>query len=198
MRLLLSTLVFLMVYLSTAAVGLGDIIMNIDSVNKQVWFTGSATGTPGDNAGIKEISWSANTINPGTVFSDVFNPNFSWSGNVPVFESYVLHMSTGGGNRLSLTARFDTFASTTLTAGGTKFSYGAFNAANKSLLDGMAQNGGAIPVDFGVGFPAIQVNGITAVPEPSSILLTSLVGVGFFVRRRGKKVFGVNESDPRG
>jgi hypothetical protein len=187
MRVLLSILSFLMIYLSTAAASWGDIIMNIDSVNQQFWFTGSATGSPGDNLGIKEVSWSTNSLNPGTVFSDVFNPDFSWSGNVPVFESYVLHMSTGGGNKLSLTARFDTFASTTLTAGGTKFSYGAFNAANRSFLDGLGQNGGAIPIDFGVGFNAIQVNGITAVPEPSSLLLASIVGLGLFSRRRAKK-----------
>ncbi len=136
MRILLSTFSFLMIYISTAASGWGDIIMNIDSVNQQFWFSGSATGTPGDNVGIKEVSWSSNSLNPGTVFSDFFNPDFSWSGNVPVFESYVLHMSMGGGNKISLTARFDTFASTTLTAGGTKFGYGSFNAANKSFLAG--------------------------------------------------------------
>lgn len=184
MRFLLSSFFFLMIFLSTTALSWGDIITNIDSVNQQFWFTGSASGTPGDNVGIKEVSWSSNSLNTGTVFSDFFNPDFSWSGNVPIFESYVLHMSTGGGNKIALTARFDTFASATLTAGGTKFNYGSFNTANKNFLAGLAQSGGAIPIDFGVGFSAIQVNGITAVPEPSSLLLASVITCGLFFRRR--------------
>lgn len=172
-----------------------DLILVLDTTNKEFAFTGSATGTPQSVAGGGFTTWNLNGLGgSGSGPTDIFlNNDVAWSTNVgtPGLPAFALDTrltsSTDNGGEIFLAFGSSTADAQTFTGTGVFSSYGSMSAGSQARLEGHI--GQTLPSISGTGFGGvhIQAAAVAAVPEPSSFAFLSLGCVGVILHRRRRR-----------
>jgi MYXO-CTERM domain-containing protein len=167
------------------ALATADILLHIDTINDEFWFSGSATGTLYD-AGIEtQIKW----INTAEVAGDAFafgqSGAFTIGGSQPMtFDMTIFDVD----NTLDVTL-YDVSSTPSgelVAISSTVFNYtdafGGLTVSQEEAFESLI--GQTIPLNLGTGF-----GGLTVVPEPSEVAAAFglLALTGAFLGRRKMK-----------
>ncbi|QYY34741.1 hypothetical protein [Ruficoccus sp. ZRK36] len=179
---------FLAAVLSVAATALAhaELTYSVDSVNKLITFTGTATGTPEFGLIYDEVSWSIDTIVGGESTggqANLSSPAIS-SSNSSISDGPYLDCISGvdSGAYILLTLSLDSDTETTLTAGGLSFYYGGTGSSSVAYIDSLTTSEIPFEIEVGTGFGSITY---ATVPEPVHYSAAVMVGMlAFCLSRR--------------
>ena len=176
----------------------GDIVLNVDTVNKEFFFSGVDSGTlasGGNNSDDGYASWNSGSSGLRfnvSVVSDVLwsgpsnpGPGSIEPGNEVQLSGglfiYFLVPGGGVGDNTSAPGESGTFSFV-----GNRFSYGAASDSQQDTLEHYATNGLTIaPSGSSIGFQHIRVAEFSSVPEPGcATWMVAVFGTVFFCRRR--------------
>ncbi len=156
--------------------------MTIDPTTKELSFSGSASGTSLELAGVIQVtSWNHESVsgpNESLAIGTAFNETFSNRADIIVYENTTTMVT---GLRI-LFANNNPTTIPTITANATKISYAGMASNFVTILDSYAP--GTFTQNQGSGYGDISFTN-TAVPEPSSttFLLSSCL-LALSIRRR--------------
>ncbi|MFA6173733.1 MAG: PEP-CTERM sorting domain-containing protein [Kiritimatiellales bacterium] len=153
------------------------LVLNIDSVNEEFYFTGSDTGTT--DAGW--FSWSSAGWVSGSEPSVNISTAFALSGGNDVGYADIVFANSGLEISISpLGVIAPTALAVTGAGSGTKFSYASLDASLKNMFESQS----SLPLEDGTGFSAISVQ---AIPEPATFLLFAMGCIGAWLVRRNAR-----------
>ncbi len=154
------------------SVAAADILMHIDAVNDQFWFSGSATGTLTYDGSFSRLIWSNSSGDWGDAFAVGLTNAFTFASqgmevDIDLFDS---------DDTIKIQLSYDSATTSgTLTANSsTVFTYtdafGGLTPSQEAAFESLI--GQTIPIGiYGSGFGGLQV-----VPEPSEV--ASALGLG--------------------
>ena len=172
---------FVLVLFSIAPAS-ASLILYVDAATKEVYFSGSDTGTANPTAGADFIfPWNSGT---GTVYSQIILDPSALEVSVLSLNKHRLEIMTGESGKI--TAFFalpdDPNGPFTVTGTGTRSSYATLDAPHQTLLEGFAG-----PLTSLTTFSDMQIQHTSAVPEPSTYALLCIsLGVVGYARRKLK------------
>lgn len=147
------------------------LILHVDASNKEVYLTGSDTGTASEmGTGEFRFYWQSG--------DSAGNATLNWGNTVLLVSASTLTRSrldvrTGGSGGLSVFfALADDPGTFTATGTGARISYAIFDAATQAMLEGYAG-----PVPSSETFAPLEIEHV-AVPEPSQWAMMGVVAVG--------------------
>lgn len=197
LRIIVTGFVAAVIGLSSSTTTQGDIVLNVDTIKKEFYFSGSDSGTlsSGGNNSVDGIAaWNAGSSGPRfdvDVVSDVLwsgqgspGPGSLEPGNEVQLSGgmfiYFVVPGGGGGNNTSGPGETGTFSFV-----GNRFSYAAASEAQQATIENYATNGLTVPPSgSSIGFQHIRFAEVSAVPEPVGVGIAVLIGVVCWVRRR--------------
>jgi hypothetical protein len=167
-------------------------ILKVDPVQKELWFTGSDSGTI-SHSGSYNVEWktpglvtssqqvsvasalSLTTTPPGLVFSSFFS--VGQSGDMSL---YLFADASSGTNR-----------NLQITGNGTHISYASLSSGYQTLLEAAAANSVTMSLGSsysGSGFASVSLQTASggAVPEPTSMAIFGLGALGLAYHKRRK------------
>jgi hypothetical protein len=168
-------------------------ILKVDPVQKELWFTGSDSGTISYSSGNYDVNWrtpglvtssqrvsvasalSLTTTPAGLVFSSFFDVGQSGDMSLYLFAN----ASSGGDRNLQITGN------------GTHISYAHLSSGYQTLLEAAAANSVTMSLTSlysGSGFASVSLQTASgaAVPEPTSMAIFGLGALGLAYRNRRK------------
>lgn len=182
----------------TPTVTFGDIVLNVDTTNKEFFFSGFDSGTlasGGNNSVDGYASWNSSSSGPRfnvSVVSDVLwsgpsdpGPGSIEPGNEVQLSGglfiYFLVPGGGVGDNTSAPGESGTFSFV-----GNRFSYAAASDSQQDTLEHYATNGLTIaPSGSSIGFQHLRVSEFRSVPEPGfATWIVAAFGTVLFCRRR--------------
>jgi hypothetical protein len=164
-----------------------QLTLNLDTVTKDFWFTGTATGTADTSNGYGEVRWDAGSVSGTFNNKQFFDSQLvvaPGNGYYYTIVAYANLVSFSGG-ATTVTLNLDPAyngISATFTGTGVKDSYAGWNLGNIAALESYI--GGSLPLVGGsTGFGPLNV-----VPEPHEYALMAGLGlIGFAGFRRWRQ-----------
>ncbi len=176
----------------SAATADADIIINVDAVNKEIFFTGSGLTVTTGLSG--RIAWNANAafdISADAILTPIAPTGIVISG--------LTDNTPGALNQVRLFSATDRFtlafggvsgnALATLTPQGSaaRISYGGLSAGAQSALELTTINATTFSLTNGSGASGAVQFAHTSVPEPTAVIPLGLAAIGFVTTRRLKR-----------
>lgn len=162
-----------------------ELTLVLDTAAKNLWFTGSATGTPGFNpvGPTYEVFWFAGSGGSTENFIGIDDGYITPTGNTfQTPDSGFLSAFDGPGSRVALSLFFVSGSTVFLQGIGSPATaeyYGDWGAGQQTRLESYI--GSSLPLGFGTGFGALAV-----VPEPRISGLVASLGLVAFAAYRGR------------
>lgn len=153
-----------------------DLVMHIDTDTEEVFFSGTAGGDPGGNGLVRWIFGGNQS-----------SQNFFLIGSALSSTGFGINGGNSGvvvkGTQVEIQVDVDSIVPGTLTGTGNRVSYASFSATNKTNLENII--GQNVSLESGSGWGSMSVQSANAaIPEPATLGILALGGIGFFVRRR--------------
>lgn len=166
------------------ALATADILLHIDTLNDQFWFSGSATGNLYADTDYTRIRWDNSAGGFGDASAFAINDVFTLNGSEALSMDIDL-FDTDDTIAILLSSGLETASGTLAANASTVYTYasafGGLNASQEEAFESLI--GQTIPLDQGTGF-----GGLTVVPEPSEAAAAFglLALAGALLRRRMK------------
>ncbi|MEP4077367.1 PEP-CTERM sorting domain-containing protein [Haloferula sp.] len=176
---------------ATCTPAFGALTLHIDPAADLLWISGSTSGTVGDNEGEGLVSWNGTVGNPFDVIDIINGSGIQTLLTIDVgtvkSNSQILLLNSNNNFYLSVRTTA-TDAAVTISGSGSTFDYSSFSAQNQATLEAAALAAVVVPQGTGGNWSGFDSLSFTqsSIPEPSSLALLGLGGLGLISRRRRK------------
>ena len=164
----------------------GNLVLNIDTATEEFFFTGNLQATAGpSNNGI--VRWEAGSDGSNTALSPPASV-FDAVGQSPVPSILSMQLASTG-TVFVMAFPGSSGAAVNLDGSSERVKYDLAEPAQKLQFESLIGSSLINNINFGSA-PAISVQGVAAVPEPSAFLAVGLLSIGMSTRRTMWRRFG--------
>lgn len=156
------------------------ITLTVNTVTEDLYFSGSATGSPLVAGSVNVVAWETAFLDQGDLVGTLPGALTTSNGSVLLAPYY----QTGTYSAFLFTLEHS--GTQTLTAhDNVVFSYSLLTDTQKNALESLAASGASIPLQSGSGYGAMNVQ---TVPEPATCGLIAFTGITLLLRRKMRRV----------